>query len=196
MAYEQTAGGQLVELDPISRVAGALALRGGAGGGHVADAAVMAHTYRGYEGLLQGRDVRDAIFISSRACGVCGGAHASCSALAVEMTFEIRPPHYGITVRNLLAALEVLADHPSHLFLRAGPDYSEAVVRETNPSLWARAQSTAAAGVQAHGMRTIADIMTELTRFSGILYREAQVMSRTAREAFVVMGGKYPHPQT
>jgi hydrogenase large subunit len=196
MAYEQT-GGQTLELDPVSRVAGALALRGvDFGGGHVGDVAAMASTYRGYEVLLQGRDVRDAIFISSRACGVCGGAHAMCSALALEMTFEVRPPQYGITVRNLLAALDVLADHPSHLFLRAGPDYSEAVVRETNPGLWALAETTAAAGAHTHGMRSIADIMVGLNRFSGILVREAQVMSRTAREAFVVMGGKYPHPQT
>jgi hydrogenase large subunit len=197
MAYEETAGGQAVMLDPISRVAGSLALRGvSSGGGYVGDVAAMANTYRGYEVLMQGRDVRDAIFISSRACGVCGGAHASCSALALEMTFEIRPPQFGITIRNLLAALEVLADHPSHLFLRAGPDYSESAVRETNPDLWARAQTTAAPGVMTHGLRTIADIMIDLNRFTGFLYREAQVMSRTAREAFVVIGGKYPHPQT
>ena len=198
MAYEQiVADGHQVELDPISRVAGALALHGvAAGGGHVRDAAAMAGTYRGYEGLLQARDVRDAIFISSRACGVCGGAHATCSALAMEMTFEIRPPQFGITIRNVLAAVDNLADHPSHLFLRAGPDYSEPVVRETNPDLWARAQTTAAAGFATHGHRNVSDLMTALTRFTGVLYREALVMSRTAREAYVLMGGKYPHPQT
>jgi hypothetical protein len=102
MAYEQiVADGHQVELDPISRVAGALALHGtAAGGGHVRDAAAMAGTFRGYEVLLKERDVRDAIFISSRACGVCGGAHAICSALALEMTFEMRPPQFGITIRN------------------------------------------------------------------------------------------------
>jgi hydrogenase large subunit len=198
MAYEQiVADGHQVELDPISRVAGALALHGvSAGGGHVRDAAAMAGTYRGYEGLLKDRDVRDSIFISSRACGVCGGAHATCSALALEMTFEVRPPQFGITIRNVLAALDNLADHPSHLFLRAGPDYSEPVVRETNPELWDRAQRTAAAGFATHGYRNVSDLMTGLTRFTGALYREALVMSRTAREAYVLMGGKYPHPQT
>jgi hydrogenase large subunit len=197
MAYEQTvADGRQVDLDPVSRVGGALALRGIGGGGHVRESTTTASTYRGYEVLLRERDVRDAIFISSRACGICGGAHATCSALALEMTFEVRPPQFGITIRNVLAAVDNLADHPSHLFLRAGPDYSEPIVRESNPELWARAQSTAAAGYATHGLKHVSDIMTGLTRFTGELYREALIMSRTAREAYVLMGGKYPHPQT
>ena len=48
MAYEPAlADGQQIELDPVSRVAGALALHGVAGaGGQVRDAAVSAGTYR------------------------------------------------------------------------------------------------------------------------------------------------------
>ncbi len=186
-----------LRIDPVSRVAGALSLRATLdGAGQASDASAMATTFRGYEVLLRDRDVRDAIFISSRACGVCGGAHALCSALALEMSFGVRPPHFGIAVRNVLSATDNMADHPVALFTRTGPDYSEPVVRETNPELWTRAQSTPAPGFATHGMRTVADIMTGMTRFTGVLYREALIMSRLAREAFVVMGGKYPHPQT
>ena len=111
MAYQPTAYAQppaahshQVEFDPVSRVAGSLALRATLdGGGRASDATAMAGTFRGYEILLRERDVRDAIFISSRACGVCGGAHALCSALALEMICGVRPPQYGITIRNVLA---------------------------------------------------------------------------------------------
>jgi hydrogenase large subunit len=186
-----------VQFNPVSRVSGALSLHAVLDpAGNVADASAMATTFRGYEVLLRDRDIRDAIFISSRACGVCGGAHALCSALALEMTFEIRPPQYGIVIRNVLAAVDNLADHPVALFTRTGPDYSEPVVRESNPELWTRAQATPAAGAATHGLRSVADIMTGLTRFTGFLYKEALAMSRTAREAYVIMGGKYPHPQT
>ena len=65
-----------VEFDPVSRVAGPLALHATVDGGRVSDASAMAQVFRGYELLLRERDVRDAIFISSRACGICGGAHA------------------------------------------------------------------------------------------------------------------------
>jgi hydrogenase large subunit len=186
-----------VSFEPVSRVAGALSLHATLDpGGHASDATAMATTFRGYEVLLRERDVRDAIFISSRACGVCGGAHALCSALALEMTFEVRPPHFGIAIRNVLAAIDNLVDHPVALFLRAGPDYSEPVVRATNPELWARAERTPAPGAAIHGLKRMSDIMTGLTRFTGSLSREALVMSRIAREAYVVTGGKYPHPQT
>jgi hydrogenase large subunit len=198
MAYAQTGvHGRQVEFDPVSRVAGALALHATIeSDGRVSDATTMAGTFRGYELLLKDRDVRDAIFISSRACGVCGGAHAICSALALEMMFGVRPPQYGITIRNVLAAVENLYDHPTHLFTRAGPDYSEPVIRDTNPELWARGQTARAAGAEIHGFTHVSDIMTGLTRFTGVLYREALYMARIAREAYVLMGGKYPHPQT
>ena len=186
-----------VQFDPVSRVAGALSLRATLDpAGQASDVSTMATTFRGYEVLLRDRDIRDAIFISSRACGVCGGAHAICSALALEMTFEVRPPQFGIAIRNVLAAIDNLVDHPAALFLRAGPDYSEPVVRATNPELWSRAERTPAPGAAIHGLEQISDIMTGLTRFTGGLAREALAMSRTAREAYVVMGGKYPHPQT
>src|SRR2546421_8875363 len=133
-----------LNMDPVTRVAGALAV-------HVLadlknhrylDARSQATLFRGYEGILQGRDPRDAIFISSRACGVCGGVHATTSALAMEMAFGIKPPPMGIVARNLLLSIEYLYDNPIHLGLLAGPDFSEPAVRETNPEIWERALRT------------------------------------------------------
>jgi len=189
---------QHIEFNPVARVAGALAFRAVVDHerGGVLEATAMATLFRGYEVILEGRDPRDAIFISSRACGVCGGAHAITSALACEMAFGVAPPPMGITARNMLSAIESLIDHPTHLFLRAGPDYSEPIVRQTNPELWTRALSASAAGVGTHGYPLVSDIMTAMTQYSGALYREALAMSRVAREAYVLTGGKYPHPQT
>jgi len=186
-----------IAIDPVSRVAGPLALQAEVdASGNFSDATTSASIFRGYEVLLRERDVRDAIFISSRACGICGATHSITSALALEMMFGIRPPQFGITMRNLLTTLDNMIDHPLHLFTRAGLDYSEPVVRATNPELWTAAEATAAPGVDIHGLKTIGAIMTHMTRYTGDLYREALAMSRTACEAFVIIGGKYPHPQT
>ncbi|MGI8864554.1 MAG: nickel-dependent hydrogenase large subunit [Solirubrobacteraceae bacterium] len=198
---EPGAGGRAVavlDLAPVSRVAGALSFHVAVerGSGTVLESAAMATLFRGYEIILSGRDVRDAVFVSSRACGVCGGAHATCSALALEMAYGIQPPPMGIVARNLMSAIEYLYDHPLHLFLRAGPDYSEATVRATSPELWQSAERAPAPGRATHGFRRIADIMTALTRSTGELYLEALRMARVAREAYVLIGGKYPHPQT
>jgi hydrogenase large subunit len=186
-----------IAIDPVSRVAGPLALHGEVdAAGNFSGARASTSVFRGYEIILRDRDVRDAIFISSRACGICGAAHSLASAQALDMMFGVRPPQYGVVIRNVLMALDCLIDHPLALYMRAGPDYSEPVVRATNPELWARAEGTPAAGVDVHGLKTIGAIMTAMTRFTGELTREALAMSRWAREAFVLMGGKYPHPQT
>jgi len=197
--HQQGVGQQRrMDVDPVSRVTGGLALRTAVDleRGAVLEARLLATLHRGYEVILEGRDPRDAIFVSSRACGVCGGAHAITSALACEMTFGVAPPPLGISARNWLSATENLIDLPAHLFLRAGPDFSEPIVRHTNPELWARALKTAAPGIATHGFRLVSDIMTAMTAFSGSLYREALMMTRVAREAYVPAGGKYPHPQT
>jgi hydrogenase large subunit len=187
-----------VDFDPVTRVAGALAFHG------VADlkekkfieARSMATLFRGYELIMQGRAPSDAIFITSRACGVCGGVHSSCAALGIEMAYGIKPPPLGIIVRNLLLSIEFLYDHPLHLFLLAGPDYSELLVKASTPKLWERATKTEAKFAAVHGYKTIGDLMTDMNPLSGSLYLEALQMTRVAREAYVIIGGKYPHPET
>jgi hydrogenase large subunit len=77
-----------------------------------------------------------------------------------------------------------------------GVDFCEQMVKETNPKVWAKAQSTAAPHSNLHGYRTIADIMTALNPFTGAFYREALVMSRMTREMFCLMEGRHVHPST
>ena len=187
-----------VDFDPVTRVAGALAFHSVVDleNRKVMETDAMATLFRGYEIILKGRDPRDAIFISSRACGVCGGVHATCSALTLEMAFGVKPPPMGIVARNLMLSLEYLYDHPLHLFLLAGPDFSELAVRETNPEIWSQAERTSAPGAERHGYKTIGELMTAMTPLTGELYAEALHMTRVAREAYVLIGGKYPHPQT
>ncbi|MDP9386589.1 MAG: nickel-dependent hydrogenase large subunit, partial [Actinomycetota bacterium] len=151
-------------IDPMTRVAGALAVH------CVLDLenrkAVEAHAramlFRGYEIILQGRDPRDAIDITSRACGVCGGVHATVSSLCLDMAFGACPPPLGIEVRNLGEVGEMFYDRPLHLGLLAGPDYSTALVSVTNPELVTRAEKTLAPHGDVHGYRTIKDIMDAL----------------------------------
>ena len=185
-----------LNLDPVTRVAGALAF-------HTtldltAEVVTEAHSeavqFRGYELILQGRNPLEAIDISSRACGVCGGVHATCAAMALEMTFGVAPPPLALVARNLAAAAELFYDHCLHLFLLAGPDYSEAMVRQTNPALWKRAEGTLAPGAGVHGLVTVGEIMSALDPLSGALYREALEATRSGREIVSLLLGKYPHP--
>jgi hydrogenase large subunit len=187
-----------VDFDPVTRVAGALAFHTVTDlkARKVLEARSMATLFRGYEVIMVGRDPRDAIFITSRACGVCGGVHAATSAMATEMAIGCAPPPLGTLIRNLALALEFLYDHPLHLHLLAGPDYSAAIVAQTNPSLVERARREEAPHATTHGYATMYDLMEDLNPLTGKLYLEALHMTRVAREAYVLICGKYPHPQT
>jgi hydrogenase large subunit len=187
-----------VNIDPVTRVAGALAFHAVVDlkDRTVHDAHSIATLFRGYEVILKGRDPRDAMFISSRVCGVCGGVHSVCSSLAIEMAFGITPPPMGLVLRNIQLALDFMLDNPLHLYNLAGPDYSQLVVQRTNPTLWERAKKSECEYTQTHGYRTIADIMTALNPLTGKLYLEGLQMTRPPKEAYSLLYGKYPHPQT
>jgi hydrogenase large subunit len=186
------------DIDPVTRVAGALSFHTviDLDRRRVVEARTEASLFRGYEVILRGRAPTDAIDISSRACGVCGGVHAVCAAMALEMTFGVVPPPLAVIARNLGEAAELVYDHTLHLFLLAGPDYSEVVVRRTDPALWEAAQRARAPGVEFHGVGSVGDIMRGLNPLHGALYLEALGITRSAREIASLMLGKYPHPST
>jgi hydrogenase large subunit len=186
-----------LNMDPVTRIAGALAVHMTADldEGTYLDAHSQATLFRGYEVILMDRDPRDAIFIASRACGVCGGVHSHCAAMAIEMAMGLTPPKLGTVVRNLGEAAEMGYDNPLHLYLLAGPDYSESVVKATTPSLWPKAEGWKCTGERWHGFATMADLMEALNPLTGLLYREGLDFTRLSREMFSLLYGKYPHPQ-
>ncbi|MFB6168098.1 MAG: nickel-dependent hydrogenase large subunit [Haloferacaceae archaeon] len=187
-----------INIDPVTRVAGALAFHAKVdlANEQVLEGHSQATLFRGYEIILEGRDPRDAIDLSSRACGVCGAVHSIVSSYALEMAFPVEPPPLGVWARNMGQAGAFLYDHSLHLFLLAGPDYSEAMLSKTNPGLYDLAKETGAPNEHLHGYETVGDIMDALNPLEGELYLEALEKTRDARQMASLMLGKYPHPST
>ncbi|MBW3534806.1 MAG: nickel-dependent hydrogenase large subunit [Gemmatimonadetes bacterium] len=183
---------------PVTRVAGALEFRARVDleERRVHDARTSAAAFRGYEIVLRGRDPREAMDISSRVCGVCGGVHSTTSSMALDMAFPVVPPPLGVLARNIAQAGELLYDHVLHMCLLAGPDYSEQTVRRAEPAMWKRAESSPAPHASVHGRSTVAEIMQALNPLSGELYREALDRTRIAMKIVETMVGNYPHPTT
>src|ERR687887_853209 len=146
-----------LNMDPVTRVAGALAVNVTADldDGRYLDARSQATLFRGYEVIAMGRDPRDAVFIASRACGVCGGVHSHASVYAIEMAMGIYPPPLGTVIRSMGEAAEMGYDNPLHLYLLAGPDYSEVVVKSVNPDLWPKAERWECRHRDHHGYSTM-----------------------------------------
>jgi hydrogenase large subunit len=192
--------GKLVEMvwDPITRIVGSLGLytRIDFDKKEVAECFSTSSVFRGYSIFMKGKDPRDAHFITSRICGICGDNHATCSCYTQQMAYGVRPPALGEWIVNLGEAAEYMFDHNIFQENLVGVDFCEKMVKETNPGVWEKAQQTEAPHAADHGYRTIGDIMHSLNPFEGEFYREALVMSRLTREMFCLMEGRHVHPST
>jgi len=195
-----TADRKLVEMnwDPITRIVGSLGIytKIDFENREVAECHSTSSIFRGYSIFMKGKDPRDAHFITSRICGICGDNHATCATYAQNMAFGVVPPAIAEWIVNLGEAAEYMFDHNIFQDNLVGVDFCEQMVKETNPSVWTKAQKTEAPNAKLHGFRTIADIMTALNPFTGAFYREALQTSRYTREMFCLMEGKHVHPST
>ncbi|MBX5458451.1 MAG: nickel-dependent hydrogenase large subunit [Thermogemmatispora sp.] len=192
--------GQVIEMawDPITRIVGSLGIytKIDFKKRQVVECYSTSSIFRGYSIFLKGKDPRDAHFITSRICGICGDNHATCSVYAQNMAYGVKPPALGEWILNLGEAAEYMFDHNIFQENLVGVDFCEQMVRETNPGVWELAQKTEAPHARDHGYRTIADIMRALNPFTGEFYREALQMSRLTREKFCLMEGRHVHPST
>ncbi|MDQ3216650.1 MAG: nickel-dependent hydrogenase large subunit [Actinomycetota bacterium] len=190
----------LVEMawDPITRIVGSLGIytKIDFKQKRVAECYSTSSIFRGYSIFMKGKDPRDAHFITSRICGICGDNHATCSVYAQNMAYGVRPPHLGEWIINLGEAAEYMFDHNIFQENLVGVDFCEKMVRETNPGVLEQANRTEAPNAAAHGYRTIGDIMRSLNPLEGEFYREALQVSRTTREMFCLMEGRHVHPST
>ena len=195
-----TGSRKLVEMnwDPITRIVGSLGIftKIDFENRQVAECHSTSSIFRGYSIFMKGKDPRDAHFITSRICGICGDNHATCANYAQNMAFGVRPPALAEWIVNLGEAAEYMFDHNIFQDNLVGVDFCEQMVKETNPSVYTKAEKKASPHGDVHGYKTIADIMKALNPFTGEFYREALQMSRLTREMFCLMEGRHVHPST
>ena len=136
----------LVEMnwDPITRIVGSLGIftKIDFENRQVAECHSTSSIFRGYSIFMKGKDPRDAHFITSRICGICGDNHATCATYAQNMAFGVKPPPMAEWIVNLGEAAEYMFDHNIFQDNLVGVDFCEQMVKETNPSVWAKAQKT------------------------------------------------------
>ncbi|WP_425508186.1 nickel-dependent hydrogenase large subunit [Streptomyces bathyalis] len=187
-----------VAFDPITRIVGNLGIytKINFPGKEVVECRSTSSIFRGYSVFMKGKDPRDSHFITSRICGICGDNHATCSVYAQNMAYGVKPPPLADWIINLGEAAEFMFDHTIFQDNMVFVDYCERMVKETNPGVLERAERTAAPRAEAHGYRTIADIMRSFNPFEGETYKHALVMSRLTREMCCLMEGRHVHPST
>src|ERR1700760_1022940 len=134
-----TQPGQVVEMawDPITRIVGNLGIYTKIDFVNrlVTECHSTSSIFRGYSVFMKGKDPRDAGFITSRICGICGDNHTTCSVYAQNMAYGLKPPPVSEGIVNLGEAAEYLFDHTIFQDNLVFVDFCEQMVKETNPGL-------------------------------------------------------------
>lgn len=163
-----------IEIDPTTRIEGHHSTTLHVENGHITRAESEMNMFRGIESITLGRPASDVPQVTQMVCGVCFTCHRQASILALEDAasragvFDGVPPN-GRLLRDIMEGMFLLWNHAVHLFVLAGPDYSDAVA-DTG--------------------------FDRLDPVDGEGYQEALRHQRDLLQAFTEFGGRAPHPLT
>ena len=91
-------------------------------GEKIKDAYISVPNYRGFERILMGKPVMDALVINPRICGICGHAHLRATVEAIEDS--LKRAGYEVTItekarlfRDITLSLEIIQNHIKWFYL-------------------------------------------------------------------------------
>jgi hydrogenase large subunit len=163
-----------IEIDPTTRIEGHHATTLEVEDGRVVRAQSEMDMFRGIESIVQGRPPSDVPQVTQMVCGVCFTCHRQASILALEAAARRAGvfdgvPYHARLMRDIMEGMFLLWNHAVHLFVLAGPDYSDAVA-DTG--------------------------FDRLDPVEGDGYQAALAAQRELLQAFTEFGGRAPHPLT
>ena len=213
-----------VAIDPVTRVGGHLRIEVDVTDGSVRDAWSSGTMFRGLEGILRGRDPRDAWLLAQRVCGTCTGVHALASVRAVENALGLTVPRNARLLRNILAGAQLVQDHVVQFYLLQAFDWVDAMsALRASPGVTASLATSTSAWPQSSAahFREVQDRLAKVVASGeiGLLangdwghpayalspeanllilshYLEALDWQRRFMRVHTLLGGKSPHPQT
>src|SRR6185437_5514530 len=122
--------------DPITRIVGSLGIHTEIdfSNQQVIKCYSTSMIFRGFDIFMKGIDPRDAHFITSRICGICGDNHCTCSCLNQNMAYGVKPPPLGDMAFNMAESADYIFDHAIFNDCMANVDFCEQMVKQTHPS--------------------------------------------------------------
>lgn len=168
---------RLIRISPVTRINGFWNVEVEVDNGRVTDARSSGLIFRGLEKILQGRDPRDAVYLTERICGICSTAHGLAAAYAIENALDLEVPENATLIRNLTFGADLLQNHVRHFYLLSIVDFVEGL---NVPPMVPRYK----------GGYRIPKNETEIIMQN---YNEHFEIARKCHEMVAVFGAKIPH---
>ena len=157
---------------PLNRVEGDLEIRVELDGDRVTDAWSSGTMFRGFENILVGRGALDGLVITPRICGICGTAHLTAAAKALDAISGAEPPPNAIRVRNLALMTEHIQSDMRHGFLMFTADFVN----------------------RAYKMSPLyEEAVRRFAPFKGETVIETIKWTKRVLEIVAILGGQWPH---
>ena len=100
---------QKISFSPVTRISGLLSVDIFSDeNGRVKEANVIGEQFRGFEAMMKGRQITDAVYFTQRICGICSMAHGFTAARLVEQIYGITPTPELILLQQAMLGAEFL----------------------------------------------------------------------------------------
>ena len=213
-----------IVVDPITRIEGHLRIEAKVENGVITDAFSSGTMFRGIEKILQGRDPRDAWYITQRFCGVCTTVHSIASVRAVENALNIKIPYNAELIRNIIMGSQCIQDHVIHFYHLHALDWVDIVSalsadpvktaqlqdsitdwKYSGPEYFKSVQDRLTAFVKtgrlgpfsnAYWGHSAYKLPPEANLMAAAHYLQALELQKEIIKIHAVLGSKNPHPQT
>jgi hydrogenase large subunit len=172
-----------IKIDPVTRIEGHLKVEVTVdtvnGTQQVVAARSSGTMFRGFEGILVGRDPRDAVHLTQRICGVCPVSHSIASSKTLEKAAKLRIPRNAMWMRNLVLGANFVQSHILHFYHLAALDYIN---------------TTGMLDMAPWSVRFVTDDMLTGSGASNLVghYVEALAQRRKAHQMGAIFAGKLP----
>jgi hydrogenase large subunit len=108
---------------PVTRLSGLLSVEVLVESGVVKEADTSATLFRGFEWIMRGRHITDAVYLSQRICGICSLAHGAVSSYLIDAVYDNDISANAQYLRNIMFAADFLQNHIRHFYIFSIPDF-------------------------------------------------------------------------
>jgi len=113
-----------VRVDYVTRVEGHGNIRAVVEDGQLVDTRFeVIESPRFFEAMLRGRSWKDAMFLTTRICGICACGHGTASLKATEDAMGLRLSEQTLRLRRIVLHAEQLQSHWLHCYFLVAPDF-------------------------------------------------------------------------
>lgn len=113
-----------IRVDYVTRVEGHGNIVAKIEGGQLVDCKMeVIESPRFFEAMLRGRSWKDAMFLTTRICGICACGHGTASLRATEDAMGITLSDQATRLRKLVLHAEFMQSHWLHCYFLVAPDF-------------------------------------------------------------------------